>query len=108
MKNCYRTNLSNSWRKTFEQLNDEELQFQPKSVKQFVIIQYLHGTMLSAGQTYLLRNGEKDWRKGDDEFEIHQSSNQQLLANGTTDGDPYRFQKKSQEYNQQMQPSTHQ
>ena len=67
--------------KTFDQLNDEEMHFQPneESNSIAVIIQHMQGNMLSRWTNFLSEDGEKEWRKRDDEFEIHQLSKQQLI-----------------------------
>ncbi len=69
--------------KTFEQLNDEEMHFQPneESNSIAVIIQHLYGNMLSRWTNFLTEDGEKEWRKRDDEFELPQLSKQQLVDN---------------------------
>lgn len=68
--------------KTFDQLNDEQMHFQPnkESNSIAVIIQHMHGNMLSRWTNFLIEDGEKEWRKRDDEFELHQFSKQQLLG----------------------------
>lgn len=67
--------------KTFDQLNDEEMHFQPneESNSIAVIIQHLHGNMLSRWTNFLTEDGEKQWRKRDDEFELHKFSKEQLI-----------------------------
>lgn len=67
--------------KTFEQLNDEEMHFQPneESNSIAIIIQHMHGNMLSRWTNFLTEDGEKEWRKRDDEFEVHQFSKPQLI-----------------------------
>lgn len=67
--------------KTFEQLNNEQMNFQPNedSNSIAVIIQHLHGNMLSRWTNFLTEDGEKEWRQRDDEFEAHQFSKQQLI-----------------------------
>lgn len=67
--------------KTFSQLNDEEMHFQAnkESNSIAVIIQHMHGNMLSRWTNFLTEDGEKEWRKRDDEFELHQFSKQQLI-----------------------------
>lgn len=67
--------------KTFDQLNGEEMHFQPNEASNSiaVIIQHMHGNMLSRWTNFLTEDGEKEWRKRDDEFELHQFSKQQLL-----------------------------
>jgi hypothetical protein len=69
--------------KTFDQLNDEEMHFQPNqdSNSIAIIIQHMHGNMLSRWTNFLTEDGEKEWRNRDDEFEEHQISKQQLLNN---------------------------
>ena len=67
--------------KTVEQLNDEEMYFQPneESNSIAIIIQHLHGNMLSRWTDFLTEDGEKEWRQRDEEFEAHQFSKQQLI-----------------------------
>ena len=67
--------------KTFDQLNDQEMHFQPseESNSIAVIIQHLHGNMLSRWTNFFTEDGEKEWRKRDDEFELHKFSKQQLI-----------------------------
>jgi len=67
--------------KTFDQLNDEEMNFQPgeESNSIAIIIQHLHGNMRSRWTDFLREDGEKEWRNRDDEFETHQFSKQQLI-----------------------------
>ena len=57
--------------KTFGQLKDQQL-FQtpgPGNNSVAVIVQHLHGNMLSRWTDFLSSDGEKDWRKRDEEFE---------------------------------------
>ena len=67
--------------KTFEQLNDDEMHFQPNKASNSiaVIIQHLHGNMLSRWTNFLTEDGEKEWRNRDDEFEVQQFTKQQLI-----------------------------
>jgi hypothetical protein len=67
--------------RTFEQLNDEEMHFQPNNECNSIaiIIQHLHGNMLSRWTNFLTEDGEKEWRKRDDEFEEFQFSKEELL-----------------------------
>ena len=67
--------------KTFEQLNDADMLFQPNEASNSiaVIIQHLHGNMLSRWTGFLTEDGEKEWRNRDEEFEAHNFSKQQLL-----------------------------
>lgn len=57
------------------------MHFQPNEASNSiaVIIQHLHGNMLSRWTNFLTEDGEKEWRKRDDEFEVHQFSKQQLI-----------------------------
>lgn len=67
--------------KTFEQLNDGDMLLKPdeSSNSIAVIIQHLHGNMLSRWTGFLTEDGEKEWRNRDEEFEAHNFSKQQLL-----------------------------
>lgn len=67
--------------KTFVQLDDEQMHYQPNTESNSIaiIIQHLHGNMLSRWTNFLAEDGEKSWRKRDDEFEIHQATKQQLI-----------------------------
>lgn len=68
--------------KTFAQLSEEEVHQQPNEASNSiaVIIQHLHGNMLSRWTNFLTEDGEKEWRKRDDEFEVHNYSKTQLVA----------------------------
>lgn len=67
--------------KTFDQLDDEAVHVQPNEASNSiaVIIQHLHGNMLSRWTNFLTEDGEKIWRQRDDEFEPHSFSKQELL-----------------------------
>lgn len=67
--------------KTFEQLNEWDFHYQPndESNSIAVIIQHMAGNMLSRWTNLLTEDGEKEWRKRDEEFEIHTYTKQQLL-----------------------------
>ena len=67
--------------KTFDQLNEADMFFKPNEASNSiaVIIQHLHGNMLSRWTNFLTEDGEKEWRKRDEEFEEQQFSRQQLL-----------------------------
>lgn len=66
--------------KTFAQLSGEEMLRQPNDASNSiaVIIQHMHGNMLSRWTNFLTEDGEKSWRKRDDEFEIQSLSKEQL------------------------------
>lgn len=67
--------------KTFAQLNDAEMLFRPNEVSNSigVIIQHMHGNMLSRWTNFLSEDGEKPWRRRDEEFEEQHFSRQKLL-----------------------------
>jgi hypothetical protein len=67
--------------RTFAQLEDRDLHFQPNEVTNSIAINitHLHGNMLSRWTNFLTEDGEKEWRKRDDEFEEHTLSKQELL-----------------------------
>jgi hypothetical protein len=58
-------------RKTMDQLNDKDLFYEPgtdvNSIA--VIVQHLHGNWRSRWTDFLTSDGEKPWRKRDEEFE---------------------------------------
>lgn len=67
--------------KTFAQLEEKDFHYQPNDECNSIaiIIQHLHGNMLSRWTNFLTEDGEKEWRQRDDEFEIHSLSKEQLL-----------------------------
>jgi len=67
--------------KTFEQLKDEEFFIQPNddSNSIAIIIQHLHGNMLSRWTNFLTEDGEKTWRQRDEEFEEQNYDRKALL-----------------------------
>jgi hypothetical protein len=67
--------------KTFSQLEEKDFHFQPNEESNSIamIIQHLHGNMLSRWTNLLTEDGEKDWRDRDHEFEFHQYSKAELL-----------------------------
>lgn len=68
--------------KTFEQLNETDLFYQPSSESNSiaVIVQHMYGNMLSRWTNFLTEDGEKEWRKRDAEFEIMKCTKQDLLS----------------------------
>ncbi len=66
--------------KTFAQLNNEEMHVQQNEASNSIaiIIQHMHGNMLSRWTNFLTEDGEKNWRKRDDEFESSTLSKEQL------------------------------
>src|SRR5215211_4380493 len=67
--------------KTFEQLQEKDLHYQPNEASNSIaiIIRHMSGNMLSRWTNFLSEDGEKPWRERDDEFEIHSYSKQQLI-----------------------------
>lgn len=67
--------------KTFEQLKDEEFFIQPNEASNSIsiIIQHLHGNMLSRWTNFLTEDGEKKWRKRDEEFEKQNYNRKELI-----------------------------
>ena len=67
--------------KTFAQLNEADFHYQPNEECNSiaVIIQHLHGNMLSRWTNFLTEDGEKEWRKRDEEFEVHDFSKEKLM-----------------------------
>ena len=67
--------------KTFERLDEEEMWRKPNEASNSIaiIIQHMHGNMLSRWTNFLTEDGEKEWRQRDDEFESHQFSKEQLI-----------------------------
>jgi len=67
--------------KTFEQLEDKDFHFQPDDASNSiaVIIQHMAGNMLSRWTNFLSEDGEKEWRKRDEEFAVHAYSREELL-----------------------------
>jgi hypothetical protein len=67
--------------KTFAQLLENDFFFQPNEASNSiaVIIQHMHGNMLSRWTNFLTEDGEKDWRQRDEEFEVQDLSREQLI-----------------------------
>jgi hypothetical protein len=61
---------------TFEQLH---WQYGEESNSIAIIVKHLHGNMLSRWTDFLTTDGEKEWRKRDDEFEGSYRSKEALL-----------------------------
>jgi hypothetical protein len=68
--------------KTFEQIQEADFFYQPneESNSIAIIIQHMHGNMLSRWTNFLTEDGEKHWRKRDAEFEVMECSKVDLLA----------------------------
>jgi len=67
--------------KTFAQLTDIDFHFTPSNESNSiaVIIQHMHGNMLSRWTDFLNSDGEKEWRQRDAEFEPQDLSKDDLL-----------------------------
>ena len=67
---------------TFVQLSDEEIFVQPNNASNSIaiIVQHLHGNMLSRWTNFLTEDGEKEWRKRDAEFEVLLSGKGSVLT----------------------------
>src|SRR5690349_6466687 len=68
--------------KTFDQLEgDAPFHFQPNEASNSiaVIIRHMHGNMLSRWTNFLTEDGEKPWRKRDEEFEEGDQNRNDLL-----------------------------
>lgn len=68
--------------KTFEQLSDADFHKRSNDTCNSiaVIIQHMHGNMMSRWTNFLTEDGEKAWRLRDAEFEVHYQPKQQLLT----------------------------
>jgi len=68
--------------KTFAQLSDEQFfwQYNAESNSIAMIVQHLHGNMLSRWTGFLTSDGEKEWRNRDAEFELAIKDRKELLA----------------------------
>lgn len=68
--------------KTLAQLSDADMLYQPttESNSIAVIIQHMHGNMLSRWTNFLTEDGEKEWRQRDREFGIFTYSKEQILT----------------------------
>lgn len=67
--------------KTFSQLGEEDFHFQPNEETNSIaiIIQHMHGNMLSRWTNFLNEDGEKDWRERDAEFIDRNLTREQLI-----------------------------
>ncbi len=67
--------------KTFAQLDGEDFFFlaSPQSNSIAIIVQHLHGNMLSRFTNFLTEDGEKTWRNRDTEFNTALSTKEQVI-----------------------------
>lgn len=69
--------------KTFEQLTEEQIhwQYNSESNSIAIIVKHIVGNMLSRWTNFLTEDGEKEWRKRDEEFEdSYSDKNEMILA----------------------------
>lgn len=68
--------------KTFDQLNDGDFYFIPSEECNSIaiIIQHMHGNMLSRWTDFLTTDGEKEWRQRDAEFEQQDITSDDIIA----------------------------
>lgn len=68
--------------KTFEQLEEADLFYQPSSESNSiaVTVQHMYGNMLSRWTNFLTEDGEKDWRRRDAEFANIKCSRADILS----------------------------
>ena len=64
-----------------DQLEEKDFHNNPSAESNSIaiIIQHMHGNMMSRWTNFLTEDGEKEWRKRDDEFEEHPLSRQELI-----------------------------
>lgn len=67
--------------KTFEQLDEPDFFYRPneESNSIAIIIQHMHGNMMSRFTNFLVEDGEKSWRKRDEEFEPSSLNKTELI-----------------------------
>lgn len=67
--------------KTFDQLTDQDLFYQPNEASNSIaiMVKHLWGNMLSRWTNFLTEDGEKDWRKRDEEFESSIQSREEMI-----------------------------
>lgn len=67
--------------KTMAQLENEQLCWQPNETSNSIamIIQHMHGNMQSRWTNFLTEDGEKEWRKRDEEFEAKPQTKEAIL-----------------------------
>jgi len=68
--------------KTFEQLNEKDFFYQPSAESNSiaVIIQHIHGNLMSRFTNFLTEDGEKPWRKRDEEFEQNTTNKEVIVS----------------------------
>jgi hypothetical protein len=68
--------------KTFAQLTDEQLNWRSDEEANSIsiIVMHLHGNMLSRWTNFLSTDGEKEWRKREEEFELQANDRAHILS----------------------------
>ncbi|CAN5230917.1 DUF1572 domain-containing protein [soil metagenome] len=68
--------------KTFDQLEEKDFFWQPNEASNSIaiIVQHMHGNMMSRFTDFLTEDGEKTWRHRDDEFEPMLTTKQEVLT----------------------------
>ncbi len=68
--------------KTFEQLNDAQIHYQPNEYSNniAIIVKHIVGNMLSRWTNFLIEDGEKEWRERDGEFEDSYCDKKEMLV----------------------------
>lgn len=68
--------------KTLAQLSDDQLFYRPNESSNSIalIIQHMNGNMLSRWTNFLTEDGEKPWRRRDEEFEEQSLGKEEMLA----------------------------
>jgi len=67
--------------KAIDRLSTEQLNWQANETSNSIaiIIKHIHGNMISRWTNFLTEDGEKEWRKRDEEFEGDNISKEQIL-----------------------------
>lgn len=67
--------------RTFDQLQDEDLfwQYNEESNSITIIVKHLWGNMMSRWTDFMTSDGEKEWRKRDEEFEADITTKAEML-----------------------------
>lgn len=68
--------------RTFDQLSEKDFHFQPSSGCNSiaVLIRHLYGNMVSRWTNFLSEDGEKQWRKREEEFATQEAPKQDLMS----------------------------
>lgn len=68
--------------RTFAQVRDEQLFWQPNEGSNSIamLVKHLHGNMMSRWTDFLNSDGEKEWRKRDEEFENDIRTREELIS----------------------------